>query len=135
MPRTTKGVDGGKRHPLNMRTTKVLREALEASAVENGRSLAQEVEQRLENSFRQDYAFGSRELTRFAFGVASHFAVVVQNADWTRDPVVYARGAAAVAAALLRDCPGEGEDRARAIESIASAILSRLATEQQERAA
>lgn len=43
--------DGGKRHPLNMRTTAHLRGRLEAAAVRSGRSLAQEVEHRLEMSF------------------------------------------------------------------------------------
>lgn len=40
----------GKRFPLNMRTTKELREAMEAAAKFSGRSLAQEVEYRLERS-------------------------------------------------------------------------------------
>lgn len=41
----------GKRYPLNMRTTKEIRERLEAAAAASGRSMAQEVERRLENSF------------------------------------------------------------------------------------
>jgi hypothetical protein len=51
MPRTIKSEGGGKRHPLNMRTTKETRERLAAAASANGRSLAQEVEIRLERSF------------------------------------------------------------------------------------
>ncbi len=59
MPKKTKRKRGrpalppekGKRYPLNMRTTKVLRDSLEAAAIESGRSLAQEVEFRLEQSF------------------------------------------------------------------------------------
>lgn len=50
MPRTRR-TNGAKRHPLNMRTTKELREALEHAASRSGRSLVQEVEFRLEQSF------------------------------------------------------------------------------------
>jgi hypothetical protein len=41
----------GKRYPLNMRTTKAIRDKLEHAAATAGRSLAQEVELRLEQSF------------------------------------------------------------------------------------
>jgi hypothetical protein len=41
----------GKRHPLNMRTTKELREKIDRAAEQSGRSLVQEVEHRLERSF------------------------------------------------------------------------------------
>jgi hypothetical protein len=41
-----------KRYPLNMRTTKRIREKLESAAESSGRSLAQEVEYRLELSFK-----------------------------------------------------------------------------------
>ena len=49
--RPRKPLEEAKRHPLNMRTTKQLREALERAAQESGRSLAQEVEFRIEQSF------------------------------------------------------------------------------------
>jgi hypothetical protein len=42
----------GKLYPLNMRTTFELRQRLEAAASKSGRSLAQEVERRIEDSFR-----------------------------------------------------------------------------------
>src|SRR5262249_30571341 len=41
----------GKRYPLNMRTTKEIREKLERAATQSGRSLVQEVEHRLQKSF------------------------------------------------------------------------------------
>jgi len=41
----------GKRYPLNMRTTKEIREKLERAAAQSGRSLVQEVEHRLQKSF------------------------------------------------------------------------------------
>ena len=55
MPRRT--VEGsGKKSPLNMRTTEALRKKLEMAAGLSGRSLVQEVEFRLEQSFaREDF--------------------------------------------------------------------------------
>lgn len=46
--------ESGKRHPLNMRTTWAVRSRLEDAAIASGRSLAQEVEYRLERSFDRD---------------------------------------------------------------------------------
>lgn len=46
-----KAKPAGKRYPLNMRTTRELREQVEAAAHTSGRSLVQEVEHRLEHSF------------------------------------------------------------------------------------
>jgi hypothetical protein len=53
MPPKSKRVLPGKRYPLNMRTTKELRGKIEEAAMASGRSLVQEVEFRLERSFRQ----------------------------------------------------------------------------------
>lgn len=53
MPKTTKPAAGAKRYPLNMRTTKEIRERLETAASASGRSLALEVEDRLERSFQK----------------------------------------------------------------------------------
>lgn len=56
----------GKRYPLNLRTTFDIRAKLESAAVASGRSLAQEVEYRLERSFeRQDLL---QEVLTLAFG-------------------------------------------------------------------
>jgi Arc-like DNA binding domain len=62
MPRKSRRVLPGKRYPLNMRTTKELRDKIEAAATFSGRSLVQEVEARLEESFlRQNLAALMRE--------------------------------------------------------------------------
>jgi predicted HicB family RNase H-like nuclease len=53
MPPKSKRVLPGKRYPLNMRTTKELRDKIEEAASTSGRSLVQEVEFRLEESFWQ----------------------------------------------------------------------------------
>ncbi len=68
----------GKRVPLNMRTTRELRERLEREAADSGRSLAQEVEARLERSFT------SEEGRYLEFGDADTFEfcrLLVQIAD------------------------------------------------------
>src|SRR5205814_9204847 len=44
----------GKRYPLNMRTTREVREQIDRAATASGRSLVQEVEYRLEMSFAGD---------------------------------------------------------------------------------
>jgi|SRR5262245_25470880 len=54
MPPRSKRVLPGKRYPLNMRTTKELRDNIEEAAMASGRSLVQEVEFRLEQSFRRE---------------------------------------------------------------------------------
>jgi hypothetical protein len=46
--------EAGKRYPLNMRTTRELRERIIAAAHASGRSLVQEVEYRLERSFEKE---------------------------------------------------------------------------------
>ena len=81
----------GKRTPLNMRTTRELRERLEREAADSGRSLAQEVEVRLERSFRDEdaliKAFGGRK-TYAVLRVMGSVAAQIQTrtgktvADW-----------------------------------------------------
>jgi hypothetical protein len=44
----------GKRYPLNMRTTKEIRDKIESAATVSGRSLVQEVEFRVERSFQEE---------------------------------------------------------------------------------
>lgn len=46
----------GKKVPLNMRTTRKVRDRLEAAAIDTGRSLTQEVEYRLQRSFEDEDA-------------------------------------------------------------------------------
>jgi hypothetical protein len=54
MAMVRKRVPKGKRYPLNMRTTRELRDRIEAAAHASGRSLVQEVEYRLEQSFQEE---------------------------------------------------------------------------------
>jgi hypothetical protein len=58
-----------KRHALGIRTTKRLKDALQYAADSSGRSVAQEIEFRLEQSFRQEaYARDLREMLALALG-------------------------------------------------------------------
>lgn len=57
MPRR-KATGADKRYPLNMRTTKEQRDRLEQAARDSGRSLVKEVENRLEESFKDDVITG-----------------------------------------------------------------------------
>jgi hypothetical protein len=50
--------DKGKRHALGIRTTKELKDLLQGEAVSSGRSLAQEIEFRLDQSFAEDRGLG-----------------------------------------------------------------------------
>jgi hypothetical protein len=125
MPRTARATGDGKRYPLNMRTTRETRERLEAAAAATGRSLAQEVEARLERSFHQEAVLGGPEIARIAFLMAARFALAVDSADWTRDPIAYSNGVAEVLDALLREFPN-GPEKKLAVHNIASRILTRL---------
>jgi hypothetical protein len=58
-----KAPEESKRFPLNMRTTKEMRKRLEDGAARSGRSLIQEVEGRLEDSFKDDPISRSETLT------------------------------------------------------------------------
>jgi hypothetical protein len=75
-PKSKKGASG-KRHPLNMRTTEDVRRKLEAAAEHSGRSLAQEVEARLEQSFNIraliDEALGPPQYRDVALAVVGSF--------------------------------------------------------------
>ena len=97
MPRRTV-VGEGKKVPLNMRTTRELRDKLDKAAGSSGRSLVQEVEHRVEHSFaeeelKQRAFFGQGSSATLASQV--HDCCVLIGAytgkNWTDD--VYSRDA------------------------------------------
>ena len=60
MPRKSPTAKGrGKRYPLNMRTTKEVRELLERVAAESGRSLVQQAEHMIQSSLRDEFLFAA----------------------------------------------------------------------------
>lgn len=78
----------GKRVPLNMRTTRELREKLEKEAADSGRSLAQEVEARLERSFTIDEGFGDADTLKFCRLLAqmADMMTLTNRKRWKDDP-------------------------------------------------
>jgi hypothetical protein len=109
----------GKRHPVGIRTTEELKAQIEAAALMSGRSVAAEIEHRLERSFRDDgwldaaldAAYGSRNagvlmLLGRVMRDASAFAEATTLPDWLDDHGDFdavARGLDTVIAAL-RPC-------------------------------
>jgi hypothetical protein len=80
MPPKSKRVLPGKRYPLNMRTTKELRDKIEEAATASGRSLVQEVEFRLEKSFQEDAAYGGPHLSAVFRLLVDHKALIEAKA-------------------------------------------------------
>jgi TraY domain len=139
MPKTTRGTGGGKRYPLNMRTTKETRERLEAAAVANGRSLAQEVEARLDQSFNEAVALGGEGMRRMAFHMIAAFASAGRlraggNKNWLDDPSAYRAGFRGVVEALLLGLPDSDEqDLLRELDGAAGTIRAHFARRHQDR--
>jgi len=88
----------GKRHAIGLRVTAGLRHSLEAAVTASGRSLSQEAEFRLEQSFRDEAAYGGRELAglfRMMAGAAAMIEARRDGKKWSED---YETGMAARAA-------------------------------------
>lgn len=137
----------GKRVPLNMRTTRETREKLEKSAAGSGRSLAQEVEHRLERSFGEEenlrWAFsaiiGDEALSRTMMLIASVIRVIEEERGlpWREDPAAREEAALlfkdllngeAAKVSQPRQSQGVGPDNAKKeVKSVASKLKSRQA--------
>jgi hypothetical protein len=87
MPRKAAPAAEPRRHPLNVRTTRELRDKMLAAAEQSGRSLVQELEYRLENSFGRDVVFdmllGGQQNGRLLEKLA--FAVRDAGRSWASD--------------------------------------------------
>src|ERR1051326_2038547 len=90
----------GKRFPLNIRTTFEIRESLERAAASSGRSLAQELEMRLERSFAAEV--GIQSTIEFAFG-AEIAAIILLMAEVMKDAAAAAQVFAGKEAGFLDD--------------------------------
>ncbi|OJY41084.1 MAG: hypothetical protein BGP08_04540 [Rhizobiales bacterium 64-17] len=88
MPKKSHPANEPRRYPLNLRTTAEIREKMRAAAAQSGRSLVQELEHRIENSFERDEVFtlllGGSENGRLVQKLA--FAVRDADHDWATDP-------------------------------------------------
>jgi hypothetical protein len=90
-----------------------LDEMLELSAKMSGRSVSEEIERRLEQTFRDEADAGGPALVKINRLMTSAFAVAGEMAsggkppeEWIRDPVVYWFGARAVFKALRSGLEG-----------------------------
>jgi TraY domain len=105
----------GERVHLGFRVSPELRKKLAAAATSSTRSLSQEIELRLENSFGQDEAFGGPGIRAIGLLMASTFTIhgqrkaaeVAADKDWTNNQECYVAGLAGVIAALVRNAPAE----------------------------
>ncbi len=77
-PKAKPAKRGDRRKTTSTRITPETRAKLEATAAQSGRSLAQEIEFRLEQSFEGDEAFGGRQL-RALFSLFGYAAVLIEQ--------------------------------------------------------
>lgn len=100
-----------KRSPISMRTTPAIRAALEEAAKRGGRSLAQEIEQRLERSVAADREAGSPATAAFLASANADIADIeaATGKSWLVDITTYGavRHAIAEAVADLMPTPAE----------------------------
>jgi len=106
MPPKSKRVLPGKRYPLNMRTTKELRDKIEEAAMASGRSLVQEVEFRLERSFREDDAYGGPRLSPKLRMVVDSIAALKTGGTWAETDRARADIAKVFVEMLAKEVPG-----------------------------
>lgn len=80
-----------KRATINMRTTPAIRAALEEAAASEGRSLAQEIEQRLERSIAADAVRGGVHNVRLVDAIAAEIATIegMTGKRWNDDQVTF----------------------------------------------
>ena len=80
-----------KRSPISMRTTPTIRAALEEAADRGGRSLAQEIEQRLERSVADEAAIGGPRTANFLRRFAATIVDIEERAGgaWHSDWAAY----------------------------------------------
>ena len=105
-----------KRKTLSTRITSELRDRLDKSADESGRSLSQEIEFRLEQSFRDQKAlyreFGGQEnynIMRF-LALIPHFAEAMTRQPWREDRETFRIVMKAIEATFETGIPKEGFD-------------------------
>lgn len=99
----------GKRHPLNLRTTKQIRDLLEQAAKNSGRSMAAEVEYRVAMSLMFDDGT-SEHMGKPMYELLHLFSTCIKAVEnhtgkkWLEDPQTY-REAVEAMYALLKNLP------------------------------
>src|SRR5262245_31587980 len=119
---------------IKIRLTEGLRRNIEKAATQNGVSMNSEMIHRLERSFSQDDAFGSRyrefvRLMSAAFATAGHAKASEKKiaGDWSADADCYLAAAIGVVEALTLASPRSGVTVEHA-ELLAKSISGRLIT-------
>ncbi len=92
-----------RRKTTSTRITPETRAKLEATAAQSGRSLAQEIEFRLEQSFEEDEAFGGRQL-RALFTLFGGAAVLIEKGSLQAKLNLLGQGSARVCGGSLELC-------------------------------
>jgi hypothetical protein len=120
--RPTKAPKAGERIPLSLTVPAETKRKLLAAADKTKRSLSQEAEFRLEQSFSNDAAFGSAELRGTAIRMAIAFNAAGSSmaygagikGDWMQNPDCYLAAARGVAVALWLSTPEGARDADKA---------------------
>ncbi|TCM10335.1 hypothetical protein [Sphingomonas sp. PP-CC-3G-468] len=110
-----------KRAPISMRTTPAIRAALEEAAERGGRSLAQEIEQRLERSVAADEGAGSVATAAFLASITADIGAIeaATGQGWTVDLRTFGAVRYAIAEAIADRMPAPVEYAARLRAAIA----------------
>jgi predicted HicB family RNase H-like nuclease len=126
MPPKSKGVLPGKRYPLNMRTTKELRDKIDWAATVSGRSLVQEVESRLERSFQEEEIEKSTGTVKLQVRLSERLHGRLEQAathnDWSMNTEIWNR----------LDVSFQREDQEKMEEKAARAAVQALREFQEE---
>jgi hypothetical protein len=143
MPRTKKDASIAKRHPLSMRTTLDIKRRLERAAATNGRSIAQEVENRLERSFVYDEALTSPEIRDAVLRMAAAFSIAGSGSamgkglgglgEWLNDADCYRAAMFSVLDALLMGSPDMSPEAIKlSLEALKSRAFTRFASQRSK---
>jgi hypothetical protein len=121
-----------KRHALGIRTTKKLKDLLQLAADSSGRSVAQEIEFRLEQSFSLETILDGQEalLPAAAFALAGQKAAEISGvpvAEWRNDGHCYEQAMLALLEVLWRQHPNPGDIPWRARRYWLQRAVGRLA--------
>ena len=112
-----------KRSPINMRTTPAIRAALEEAAERGGRSLAQEIEQRLERSIEEESRRGGPQTAALIAAILSDIADIeaATGKQWHEDIATFGAVRYAISEQLADRLPIPREQVREAQKKIAGA--------------
>jgi hypothetical protein len=121
--------DEAKRAPINMRITPATRSALDAAAAREGRSLAQEIEQRLERSLELEKAQGGPATAALVATIVADIAEIerLTGKSWAVDNETYFAVRRAVIAAILDRTPDFAENSPEVVAALQEVLAQEKA--------